>query len=63
MKLKEKLETLSEIAKKLEDPEIELEEAMQLYSEGVKLADECRKQLTEANQKIVELSVKDENHE
>ena len=61
--LKEKLERLSEIAKLMENDELELEKALDLYTESVKLADECRKQLEEAKQVIEKLSLKDDNDE
>ena len=57
MTLNQKLALLSEIAEKMEAEDIEIEDALSLYAQGVKLADDCRKQLTEAKQKIIELSI------
>lgn len=50
----ENMKQLSEMANELEKGEIPLEKAVELYSDGVKLAAECRKQLEEAQLKITE---------
>ena len=63
MTLKQKLERLNEIAEAMENDDLELEEALKLYTESVKLADDCRKQLNSAKQRIIELSIKDEDDE
>lgn len=60
--LKEKLDRLNEIAKLMESDELELEDALNLYTESVKLAEECQKQLENARQNIEKLSINgDEN--
>lgn len=48
----EKLLRLEEIAKLLENGDCSLEEAVSLYDEGKKLAEDCSKTLEKAKQKI-----------
>ncbi len=50
----ENLKKLGEIAEVLEKGEIPLEKAVELYSESVKIASLCRKQLDDAKIKITE---------
>ena len=50
----ESMKKLSEVTSQLEQGSVSLEKAIELYSEGVKLAAECRKQLQEAKLKITE---------
>ena len=50
----ENMKKLSEITSQLEQGSISLEKAIELYSQGVKLAADCKKQLTEAKIKITE---------
>ena len=50
----ENLKKLGEIAEVLEKGEIPLEKAVGLYSESVKIASLCRKQLDDARIKITE---------
>jgi len=52
---KESLERLEEIAQKLEDENLDLEVAIQLYEEGVQLNALCLKKLQEAELKITQL--------
>jgi len=47
---------LKEIAEALENGENDLEMSMKLYEEGVKIVAFCNKTLTDAKEKIVELS-------
>lgn len=58
--LKEKLARLNEINILIDNPELDLEKAIELYSESVLLAESCRKQLEEAKQKITTLSLKED---
>lgn len=51
-KFLEKLQRLEEIAKLLEKGDCSLEEAVALYDEGKKLADDCSKALENAKQNI-----------
>ena len=55
--LKQKLERLNEISRLIDDPDIELEKALELYTESVRLAADCQNRLNEARQKITELSL------
>jgi exodeoxyribonuclease VII small subunit len=43
---------LEEVVKRLENPELSLDEAMKLFEEGVKLSRECQKQLEEAEGRV-----------
>jgi exodeoxyribonuclease VII small subunit len=56
----EALRELEEIVNRLEQGEIPLEEALQLFEQGVKLSRSCHTKLDEA-QKRVEIVLKDEN--
>ncbi|MCJ7663700.1 MAG: exodeoxyribonuclease VII small subunit [Desulfobacterales bacterium] len=56
----EALRELEEIVNRLEQGEIPLEEALQLFEQGVKLSRSCHTKLDEA-QKRVEILLKDEN--
>ena len=46
------LTRLEEVVRKLESPELSLDEAMKLFEEGVALSRECQKQLEEAEGKV-----------
>jgi len=50
------LERLEAIADRLEDPELDLDEAVKLYEEGLRLYAECTKRLDAADQKITKLA-------
>ncbi|MEP7003903.1 MAG: exodeoxyribonuclease VII small subunit [Chloroflexota bacterium] len=50
------LERLEAIADKLEDPELDLDEAVTLYEEGLRLYAECTKRLDAADQRITKLA-------
>jgi exodeoxyribonuclease VII small subunit len=52
---KQSLERLEEIAQKLEDENLDLEEAVRLYEEGVQLNAFCLRKLQEAELKITQL--------
>ena len=45
MKFEEKLKELDKIIEMLQNPEIEINKAMELYQKGVKLHEECSKEL------------------
>lgn len=49
------MQKLAAIVKELENGEIPLEKAVELYSEGVKLSAVCRKQIDDAKIKITEV--------
>jgi exodeoxyribonuclease VII small subunit len=46
------LERLDNIVRQLEDADLPLEKALQLYEEGMKLSDACHKQLEEAEGRV-----------
>lgn len=46
------LTRLEEVVKRLESPELSLDEAMKLFEEGVKLSRDCQKQLEEAEGRV-----------
>jgi exodeoxyribonuclease VII small subunit len=50
------LERLEAIADRLEDPQLDLDEAVMLYEEGLRLYAECTKRLDAADQKITKLA-------
>ncbi|GJQ32091.1 MAG: hypothetical protein HBSAPP04_09300 [Ignavibacteriaceae bacterium] len=52
---KEKLKRIEEITSFLEDQDLDLEQAIKLYEEGMKLSQECLSSLQEAELKITEL--------
>jgi len=49
------LERLESIADKLEDPSLDLDEAVKLYEEGLRLYAECTTRLDAADQRITKL--------
>jgi exodeoxyribonuclease VII small subunit len=53
MKFEQNINKLSEIVGTLERGELSLEDSVVLYTEGVKLSAECKKELEEAKLKIV----------
>ena len=50
------LERLEAIADQLEDPGLDLDEAVRLYEEGLRLDAECTKRLDAADQRITKLA-------
>ena len=54
-KFEEDLTRLEEISRTLEEDNVELESAISLFEEGVKLSQSCLKTLKEAELKITEL--------
>ncbi|MGN0620699.1 MAG: exodeoxyribonuclease VII small subunit [Porcipelethomonas sp.] len=54
MKFEDNMKNLSEIVEQLEKGEIPLETAVELYSKGVNIAADCRKELENARLKITE---------
>ncbi|MAV72786.1 MAG: exodeoxyribonuclease VII small subunit [Cellvibrionales bacterium TMED21] len=51
-KLSQQLDELAALVKALENPDIEIEEAMALYESGMKLAQAAQQALAEAEQRI-----------
>lgn len=54
MTFEQSMQKLSEVTAQLEQGSVSLEKAIELYSEGVKLAADCKRQLQEAKLKITE---------
>jgi len=52
------LQRLEEISSLLDSSELDLEEAISLYDEGIQLSQKCLKTLTEAELKVNELKSK-----
>lgn len=52
MDLEEKIKILQEIVSKLETPEMGVSECLKLYEEGIKLAQECYKEVDTVKGKI-----------
>lgn len=50
--LESAFERLKEINAKLEDPSVNLQDSLQLYSEGVKLVADCKKELESVEKEI-----------
>ncbi len=50
------LARLEAIADKLEDPELDLDEAVRLYEEGLRLYERCAKKLDAAELRITQLA-------
>ena len=50
------LERQEKIADRLEDPQLDLDEAVTLYEEGLRLYAECTKRLDVADQRITKLA-------
>lgn len=61
MDFEKKLTRLEEIVEKMERGELELEESLKLFEEGVKLSRDCNTQLAGAEQKVKLLMGVDEN--
>lgn len=51
-KFEDALARLEEVVKQLEDGQLPLEESLELYAEGIQLANICNKQLETAEQRI-----------
>lgn len=51
----ESAKQLSKIVSQLEDDKVELDEAINLFSQGVDMLAECKEKLSNANGKITEL--------
>lgn len=60
IKLEEAMKRLDEILASLNQENVDLEEAMKLYEEGVRTVALCQKKLTEAERKISLLKITSE---
>lgn len=59
-KFEEQMKKLQEIVDKLEKGDIDLDESISLYEDGLKLAKQLKEQLSSFEEKIEELSQDDE---
>ena len=55
------LARLEQIVRKLESPDLDLDEALKLFEEGIKQARSCEKKLSEAEGKVEKLIQENEN--
>ncbi|MCJ8276725.1 MAG: exodeoxyribonuclease VII small subunit [Bdellovibrionales bacterium] len=55
MSFEKKLTRLEEIVQKMEAGELNLDDSLKLFEEGVKLSRECNKELNTAEQKVKKL--------
>ncbi|EED34875.1 exodeoxyribonuclease VII, small subunit [Luminiphilus syltensis NOR5-1B] len=60
MPLQEQMDQLSTLVEKLEDPSLPLEDALALYEQGVKMANEAQTALEAAEQRIAVISNDDQ---
>ena len=56
LSIEEALKRLETVADKLEDPELDLDEAVRLYEEGLRLYERCAKRLDAAELRITQLA-------
>ena len=56
MKFEEAMKRLEEISHKIDEENVELDEALELYAEGAAMIRECNKLLDEAENKINEVN-------
>ena len=54
--IEEALSRLEAIAEQLEDPELDLDKAVKLYEEGLRLYERCAKKLDAADLRITQLA-------
>jgi exodeoxyribonuclease VII small subunit len=54
--IEDSLKRLETIADKLDDPELDLDEAVRLYEEGLRLYERCAKRLDAAELRITQLA-------
>lgn len=66
LSISQQMASLAELVEQLEDPEIELETALKLYEEGVKLSGAIQHTLEVAEQRVAQVaedgSLPDEEH-
>lgn len=51
-----KFKELKDVVQKIEDPDVEMEEAIKLYEHGTRLVEQCDSILKEVEMKITKLS-------
>lgn len=57
------MEQLGDITKKMQDPDVSLEDSLKYYESGIKLANFCQKKLAQVEQKIQTLNSNNELEE
>lgn len=60
LSFEKQMQKLQEIVEKLEKGDVELDESINLYEEGLKLSKELKKQLSDFESRINELNEKEE---
>lgn len=60
LKFEEQMKKLQNIVEKLESNEVDLDESLKLYEEGLKVSQSLKKQLNEFAEKIAQLNENDE---
>ena len=63
MNFEKQMQKLQEIVEKLEKGDVQLDESLSLYEEGLKLSKNLKKQLTDFEKKIAELNVEEADDE
>lgn len=48
----QRLEDLEALVHRLEEPDVPLDQALELFEKGMKLSDDCRRRLAEAEAKV-----------
>ncbi|WP_420829926.1 exodeoxyribonuclease VII small subunit [Nosocomiicoccus ampullae] len=61
LSFEEKMKKLEDIIQKLDSDEVQLEESLSLYKEGIKLSKECDEILKNAQLEIEELEVNNDD--
>lgn len=62
MTYEQKLEKLNEIVSALDNEKLPLDDALELYKEGITLSAECKKELENAKQQVKILDSAEENN-
>ena len=55
MKLEENITKLTQLAEKMESQDISVQDALERYEQGIRLAEECLKELNGYKGKLIEL--------
>ncbi len=58
LSFEEALKRLEAIVERIDSDEVELEQAIKAYEEGVQLRDHCERKLNEAQERISKISIK-----
>lgn len=55
MKLEENISKLTKLAEKMEDQDISVQDALKSYEQGIRIAEECLKEINGYKGKLIEL--------